>query len=227
MTQERSRDEIIYAQVFDAILEQKLAPGTRLSEDKLGQLFGVSRTIVRKVLQRLEHEGVVDIHRNRGASVASTSADQARQAFVARRAVEQAIVECACTRISPEQLAELREIIEEEQEAVHQQDKGRALRLSGELHLQLADACGNEFLAGFARSLVSRCSLIIAQYETASGELCSTDEHSRIIDAIAAGDRELAVSLMHEHICHIEGKLNLSEDVAAVDLADIFLVKAG
>ncbi len=218
-----SRDQAIYERVFDAILEQRLAPGVRLSEDKLGQLFGVSRTIIRQVLQRLEHEGVVEIQRNRGATVASTTATQARQAFAARRVIEQAIVESACEHISPEQISALGVIIEEEQQAIRVNDRGRALRLSGELHLRLADACGNEFLASFARPLVSRCSLIIAQYETSSGELCSTDEHAEIIAAIAAGERVRAVKLMHEHIGHIEGKLTISDTVAMpADLADIF-----
>jgi len=218
----QARDEAIYERVFDAILEQRLAPGTRLSEDKLGQVFGVSRTIVRKVLQRLEHEGVVEIHRNRGASVASTTAQQARQVFAARRVIERAVVTEACGCISQSGLLHLRAIIAAEQDAIHHQDRGRALRLSGELHLRLADACGNGFLAGFARSLVSRCSLVIAQYETHASPLCSTDEHAQILDAIAAGDSALAVALMDEHISHIENKLSLSDDVPTLDLADIF-----
>ena len=153
---QRARDEVIYERVFDAILEQRLAPGTRLSEDKLGQVFGVSRTIIRKVLQRLEHEGVVEIHRNRGASVANTTAEQARQVLVARQAIERAIVLSACEHIQAEDLQRLQLLIQAEQAAIQAQDRGRALRLSGELHLQLAEACGNEFLANFARMMVSR-----------------------------------------------------------------------
>ena len=129
---ELSRDHLIYERVFDAILEQRLAPGTRLSEDKLGQVFGVSRTIIRQVLQRLEHEGVVEIHRNRGASVANTTAEQARQAFAARQAIERAIVLSACDHLQPEAVQVLHAIIQAEQAALQANDRGRALRLSGE-----------------------------------------------------------------------------------------------
>ena len=219
---QRARDEVIYERVFDAILEQRLAPGTRLSEDKLGQVFGVSRTIIRKVLQRLEHEGVVEIHRNRGASVANTTVEQARQVLVARQAIERAIVLSACEHIQAEDLQRLQLLIQAEQAAIQAQDRGRALRLSGELHLQLAEACGNEFLANFARMMVSRCSLIIAQYETHTHPLCSTDEHTAILKAIAEKDSELAVGLMHAHIQHIEAKLVLNEPSANQDLAAIF-----
>lgn len=219
---ERGRDELIYERVFDAILEQRLAPGTRLSEDKLAQVFGVSRTIVRQALQRLEHEGVVEIHRNRGASVASTTAEQAHQAFVARRAIERAVVLSACEQINATQIEALHRLIQAEQTALQANDRGRALRLSGELHLRLADVCGNEFLAGFVRSMVSRCSLIIAQYEAHAHESCSTVEHTAIIKAIAERNSELAVGLMDEHIQQIEAKLVLNEPPPSHDLAAIF-----
>ena len=54
-----TQDDVVYAHIFDVILEQRLAPGTKLSEEALGEIFGVSRTIIRRALSRLAHEGVV------------------------------------------------------------------------------------------------------------------------------------------------------------------------
>ena len=54
-----------------AIIEQALKPGMRLPEDTVGEQFGVSRTIVRHALVRLENQGLVITRRNRGAFVAS------------------------------------------------------------------------------------------------------------------------------------------------------------
>ncbi len=71
-----TQDDIVYAHIFDAILEQRLAPGTKLSEEALGEIFGVSRTIIRRALSRLAHEGVVLLRPNRGAVVASPSVDE-------------------------------------------------------------------------------------------------------------------------------------------------------
>ena len=86
-----TQDEIVYAHIFDAILEQRLAPGTKLSEEALGEIFGVSRTIIRRALSRLAHEQVVLLRPNRGAVVASPIIDEARQILFARRTVERAI----------------------------------------------------------------------------------------------------------------------------------------
>src|SRR3546814_5492078 len=64
-TRTGTQDDIVYAHIFDAILEQRLAPGTKLSEEALGEIFGVSRTIIRRALSRLAHEGVVLLRPNR------------------------------------------------------------------------------------------------------------------------------------------------------------------
>jgi DNA-binding GntR family transcriptional regulator len=53
-----SQIDLIYAEVLAAIFEQRLAPGTKLAEDALGEIFGVSRTMIRSVLQRLAHERI-------------------------------------------------------------------------------------------------------------------------------------------------------------------------
>ena len=49
----QERDEIIYQHLHAAICDSRLLPGTRLPEDTLAETFGASRTIIRKVLQRL------------------------------------------------------------------------------------------------------------------------------------------------------------------------------
>lgn len=82
------RDEAMYRGLHAAIYELRLPPGTRLPEDVLSNTYGVSRTLVRKVLQRMAMEGLVEIRRNRGAQVAEPSADEAREVFATRRMLE-------------------------------------------------------------------------------------------------------------------------------------------
>ncbi len=57
----QTQDDIVYGHIFDAILEQRLPPGTKLSEEAMGEIFGVSRTIIRRALLRLSVEQVVNI----------------------------------------------------------------------------------------------------------------------------------------------------------------------
>ncbi|KPW26688.1 Transcriptional regulator GntR [Pseudomonas cannabina pv. alisalensis] len=217
-----TQNDVVYEHIFDAILEQRLAPGTKLSEEALGEIFGVSRTIIRRALSRLGHEGVVLLRPNRGAVVASPSVEEARQVFFARRMVERAITELAVEHASADQLAELRQMVSDERDSFARGDRGAGIRLSGEFHLQLAVAAKNAPLISFQRSLVSQTSLIIAQYETGNRTHCSYDEHSQLIDAIEARDAPLAVELMMHHMDHINSKLNLDEDSASADLHAVF-----
>ncbi|SHM89669.1 DNA-binding transcriptional regulator, GntR family [Pseudomonas asturiensis] len=221
-SQSLTQDDVVYAHIFDAILEQRLAPGTKLSEEALGEIFGVSRTIIRRALSRLGHEGVVLLRPNRGAVVASPSVEEARQVFFARRLVEKAITELAVEHATAEQLAQLRQMVSDERDSFSRGDRGAGIRLSGEFHLQLAVAARNAPLISFQRSLVSQTSLIIAQYETGDRTHCSYDEHSRLIDAIEARDAARAVELMMHHMDHIDSKLNLDEDVISDDLQAVF-----
>lgn len=214
--------DTIYAHIFDAILEHRLAPGTKLSEEALGEIFGVSRTIIRRELSQLAHEGVVSMRPNRGAMVANPSADEAREILYARRLVERAVTELAVQNATKKQLQELRDMIVEEQNCFARGEVGTGLRLSGEFHLKLAEAANNGPLTGFQRSLVSQTSLIIAQYERASRSHCSFDEHNQLLDAIAARDTEKAVSLMMSHMDHIDEKLNFDADSSTDDLHAIF-----
>ena len=71
-----------------AILERRLAPGTKLPEIPLGEFFGVSRTIVRQALRTLAHEGIVALRDRRVAVVARPSAADVAHMFTARRAIE-------------------------------------------------------------------------------------------------------------------------------------------
>src|SRR5512145_1772741 len=82
----------IYERVVSAIFEHRLAPGTKLGEDRLALIFGVSRSRIRPALARLAHEKLVRLEPNRGAFVAAPSPREAHEIFDARRLIEPGIV---------------------------------------------------------------------------------------------------------------------------------------
>lgn len=196
----------VYPQIFDAILEQRIAPGSRFTEDSLGQAFGVSRSIVRQVLARLSHQQVVILRPNYRPQVAAPDLEQTRQILHARRLTEITLVRLACQQ-PRRQLQPLRELIAQEREAITRDQRGPAIRLSGEFHLQLAEIAGNGPLAQFLGSLVPLTSLAIAQFEGQARNYCSWQEHSKIIDALQEADAEKAETLMNQHLAHLEQRL--------------------
>ena len=63
-------DQKIYDSILKAVVSQRLPPGTKLTEASLCDLFSVSRTIVRKAIQRLAHDHILELRPNRGAIIA-------------------------------------------------------------------------------------------------------------------------------------------------------------
>jgi DNA-binding GntR family transcriptional regulator len=198
-------DDDIHARLIEAIVDQRLLPGTKLIEDKLGQAFGVSRTRIRQVLIRLAQEQVVVIQPNKGASVAQPSVDESREVFEARRVIEAVLVQHFVARATPADLQALAACIEAEEAARLVGDTAMALRQSGHFHLLLADATGHHTFAAFLRKLVSRTSLILMSHgrdrvaglqpgllDVAKGaaaprrwvQACRCDEHRGLLTAL-------------------------------------------
>ena len=203
-----SKDEI-YDGVRKAIAEHRLMPGTKLSEDRLGAIYGVSRTVIRGVLLRLAHEMLVTLLPNRGAFVASPTPQDAREVFEARRLIEPKLVEQACESATRAQVAKLRHHVHLEEKARADGDRHTTVRLSGEFHLMVADMAGKGVFSRMMQELTSLTCLIILIYDAPTAAACPNDEHASIVDAIEHGNAKCAVRIMLEHLDHIEASLSL------------------
>ncbi|MGU9811401.1 GntR family transcriptional regulator [Pseudomonas sp. LF135] len=197
----------IYPRLFDAILEQRIAPASRFTEEGLGETFGVSRSVIRRVLAKLSHQQVIILRPNQRAQVAAPDAQQTRQILEARRMTEVTVVQLACDQATPAHIRQLRELIARERDCIDRDQRATAIRLSGEFHLQLAAMAHNAPLAQFLNSLVPLTSLIIAQYEAHACTYCAWQEHVAIVDALEQRDVNRAIGLMTQHLDHLEAKL--------------------
>ncbi|WP_374488073.1 GntR family transcriptional regulator [Zoogloea sp.] len=200
----QEKDEVIYAHLHAAICDSKLLPGTRLPEDTLSVSFGVSRTVVRKVLQRLACEGLVAMRPNRGAQVAEPSVNEARDIFATRRILECGALAEMQNPIPAAKLESLRALVEAEDAAQMSGNRVDAIRLSGEFHIELAALTGNLVLTEMVAKLVARSSLIIATYGSPIAVVCRHSEHEQIIDLLARSDAAGAAAWMQEHLLTIE-----------------------
>lgn len=207
-----NRAEAIRDSLRDAIVDRRLAPGTKLSEAEVGTLFNVSRTVVRHALQMLTFEGLVHSERNRGAFVANPDPEEARQIFASRRLIEPAILAEAAKRLTSDDLAHLRSHLSNEVE-YHREHGAEArrseIKASGDFHLMLAQLGGNAILEKFMAELVARSSLVIALYGRTGRSSCGHDDHETILGFLELGDVDSATKLMLEHIDHIEADLDL------------------
>lgn len=212
----------IYRAVVNAVMSHKLPPGTHLGESDFCELYKVSRTTVRKALQRLAHDHIIELRPNRGAVIASPTPEEAREIFAARRAIEREIVPLAIRNasINAASLQRIHEAMAEEDAARRSGDRASWIRMGGEFHLLLAELAGNRVLQRYMGELVSRCSLIIALYESPGAHMCENDEHRQLVALIEAGQCQQAVALIEHHLLEIESRLRLGVVARKVKLAD-------
>jgi len=210
--QAEDRAQTIRERLRDAIVDRRLTPGTKLSEQEVGALFDVSRTVARSALQMLSFEGLVRTERNRGAFVANPSPEEARQVFASRRLIEPGIVAAACELIKASDIAGLRKHLVEEARLMAERGpsaRRAEIKASGQFHLMLAAIGGNAILHRFMEELVARSSLVIALYGRSGASTCGHGEHAGIVDALERRDQRAAQTLVVSHIDHIEADLDL------------------
>ena len=203
--------------ITKAIIERRLMPGTKLVEQKIADIFKVSRTIVRQALNQLSRDYLVTLEPARGAFVAAPSVKEARQVFQLRTMIETAMVHQLCASITDAQIAQLHAHLCREREAIARTDVSGRTRLLADFHVLLARLLDNEVLAQLLSDLLGRSSLISLMYQSAHSAGHSQDEHSLIVDALEKRDVRMVVRLMGQHIASVERGLQV--DPLSVDLA--------
>ena len=201
-----------------AIVEHRLHPGTKLAEQKLADHFGVSRTLIRQALFQLAQKRLIRMEPARGAFVATPSSDEARQVFSVRRMIEVEMTRHMVRHATQAQIKALKEHVAQEKAAVTRGDVAGRTDLLGDFHVCMAQLMNNTVLAQILGELISRCALITLMYQSRSQAQHSSDEHEGLVDAMARGDTELAVQLMHEHLEHVEASLTFDRKIPSHDV---------
>jgi DNA-binding GntR family transcriptional regulator len=205
--------------ITTAIVERRLMPGTKLAEQQIADIFGVSRTVVRQALNQLKSDRLVTLEPARGAFVAKPSPQEAREVFEVRAMLEAAMLRQLCAQVSDAQIAELRAHLAAEAAAVARTDVSGRTRLLADFHVLLARMVGNQVLAELLQDLLTRSSLIALMYQSSHSAEHSQAEHVLIVDALEKRDVRAAVRLLEAHLGNVERNLRLNPRVA--DLAAV------
>ena len=210
-------ENLIVERIYRAVMEQRLAPKTKLSESRLCDTFGVGRMRVRRALLLLSSQGIVDLHSNRGAYVACPDKSEANDVFAARLLIEPPLVRLLAQSANDINLMLLTEHIALEDAARSKNQRTEIIRLSGEFHTKLAQATGNSFISRMMKELVTRTSLIVWLFGSSENATCPDDEHAKILHAVQAYDPDKAAKLLISHLDHIQNGLDMDSRVEPKD----------
>ena len=201
----RAEDRVFNA-ILDAVLDHRLAPGTKLTERELVEIFGVSRGAVRSALTRLGHSLLVELRPNRGAVIANPSTGETHDLFEARRVIESALMQRLARQITAKQISELRAFVASEQRAYDRGDRKGGQRLSIRFHKVLSEFAGNAALDRFMEQLICRTPLL-ALARTGRIAYCGAADHREVVEALARRDAAAAARRMSEHLNNVERQL--------------------
>ena len=197
-------ERAIISSITAAVSEQRLPAGTKLGEQMLSDLFNCNRANVRRALSTLATMHVVQLQPNRGAFVSTPSPKEAGDVFDARRTIERTLACSVVENATSKDIAKMRATIAAEAQARALGDKPAELRLSREFHMHLATIADNHVLEKFLSELTLRTTLIIGLYNKVGSSNCAEDEHLGIVQALEAKDERLFISLIDQHLNHLE-----------------------
>jgi len=203
-------EDVIYQDIYSAIIGHKLAPGTKLKEDVLSEIYGVSRARVREVLARLSQNKVVVRILNRGAFVAKPTVEEAKEVFHARHLIEPTLIRALAENSDSKSCDALERQVEKETQARILGDVSEAILEGGNFHTLLAELSGRPIIGEFLKELVNRTALISATMTHSVPADCELNEHRDLIACICEGRADDAVELMNRHLDGIESRLDLS-----------------
>jgi DNA-binding GntR family transcriptional regulator len=189
------------ANLRNAILTGRFAPGARLVEAELCRLLGVSRPSLREALRQLEAERLVVITPFRGPAVARIEWPEAGQIYEVRALLEGHAAYLFATRASKEQIAAMRAALKRFEDAVREDDAEARLRYTDEFYNVMLKGCGNAVIADLLTGVHARINFLRARSMSQQGRSSeSARELRRILGAIAAGDADKAREASIEHV---------------------------
>ncbi|HUA07582.1 MAG TPA: GntR family transcriptional regulator [Solirubrobacteraceae bacterium] len=193
-----------YEELRGAIVSGELLPGERLLEEDLSAKLGLGRAAVRMALVRLEHDGLVERERHRGARVRRVSESEAVEILEARAALEGLAARHAALNADGDAVDELRGIVVEMRELRERGDLLAVSNANARLHDHILELSRHETAKRLSRTLSSQ--LVRFQYRTVllpGRPERSHAEHIEIVEGIAANDPGAAEQAMRLHLSRV------------------------
>jgi DNA-binding GntR family transcriptional regulator len=200
-SRKRNSEDSVFRKLKTAIRKKYIKQGSQLVEVALAQQLGVSRTPVRSAIKRLEAEGLVNSIPNRGAFVITPTQKEIEETFLVRAQLEIMATRLTAANVTPKQVKELRQLIEEETAVFDEADMEGYWQANDKLHLKIAEFSGNRVLCSYIKDLLDRTRIYLILYDPFYKlDYNPTTEHEAIVEAIADNDPERACAGVQAHI---------------------------
>lgn len=194
--------EAVYQRMRNLLLTGVFAPGQWIRERDLTEILGVSRTPIREALRLLERDQLVIAESRKGFRIPVPSVKEITDFYELRTVLEGFAAALAARKVSSVQLAYLRELINNAQTALAQENKVELIALNNQFHDEVAEASENRALAAMLGKLRTNVNLFRVLSWSSRRERPATtlSQHRLIFEAIEQHNEEKASTLAQDHI---------------------------
>lgn len=193
-----SRQEAVAAALRLDILQGRIPAGARLDIDEIANRHGVSRTPVRDALKQLEGEGLIQVLPYRGVEVTRLTAEDLRELFAIRIALERLALAQAALKVTDAELGQLRRILRRMDR--HATRDEAWMKLNAAFHDGVHAASRWPRLIELIRVQRTNVERYVRAGAADLGVAQQQAEHWQLIEAMTARQPELAASLIAQHL---------------------------
>jgi len=196
--------DTVFGQIRTAIVKGELPSGSKVNEPQLSKQYGISRGPLREAIRRLEGCKLVEITPNVGAKVISLNSQQAIEIYEIRESLEGLACRLAAQKANEEDCRNLRDLLANHEQQIQSENGRLYYQKEGDLdfHYLIVQLSSNTRLFNLLCDELYHL-LRLYRMQTSSSPsrpVQAFKEHHQIVDAIEAGDGELAELLMRRHI---------------------------
>jgi len=196
-----SLHNIVVERVRDLIVDGTLPAGQRINEVQLCRQLGISRTPLREALKVLASEGLVELSRNRGATVAVLSESEIHDMIMLMSRLEAFAAETIAQELDEATLAGLEATHQAILDAFLRGDRQTYFKLNQGFHLDIVRLAGNTALSPIHAALHARMKRVrYLGNDVPEHWAESVEEHKAIMDALMSRDAARAGRAMQAHL---------------------------
>ncbi len=193
----------VYIYIKKMILSGEFQAGHKIHEEKVGQLFGVSRTPIREALKKLSEYGLVTLKPRSQAVVATLTKEEAVQLAHIRARLETLSTKLLADVGSNKDFDHLERIAEECDALIAEKDIAAAFEKDSMFHLEIAARTKNTHLFEIIERIDAKIQLSRLVIKLPIDRLqAAISQHNTIVQALKSRDRDLSEHLMKHHIMH-------------------------
>lgn len=204
--------DTIYEEILERICLLEYSPGAMLSENALASEYGVSRSVMRRVLWKLEQDGLINISKGSGAVVTAVDIKSLKEVYVVRQKLIELVGELRPVRITDDIITNLETLQQQTQEIRGQYDPKALGRLYYSFHLEMLKAIRNTFLSEITDKLYHRTARVWLQllpdlnWEEEVDLM--VDEIQGVLEALRNGDMPTVAQVRREHMAMLLQRIN-------------------